>query len=200
MGRGEAVQVDSIKPMLKTPGTILYKLLKLRYDEPLSNFGFNINLRRYIEWLEPKQMTKKTAEHRGAGKGEKAAGDGGAGGGKSHKAKAPAEEPKAKRPKGEGGDGGGGGGDKDKDKPAAAAAAATAAAAKSGKANVSKPGKSEEPEEPEAVPEEMRLHVNLSTALKRELITGWERITRENKLVALPRAAGAFTCPRLSST
>jgi hypothetical protein len=27
-----------------------------------------------------------------------------------------------------------------------------------------------------------------AVALKRELITGWERITREGKLVALPRA------------
>ena len=34
-----------MKPVLKAPGTML---LKLRYDEPLSNFAFNFNLRRYI--------------------------------------------------------------------------------------------------------------------------------------------------------
>jgi hypothetical protein len=39
-----AVQVDPIKPMFKPPGT---KLLKLKYDEPLSSFAFNFNLRRY---------------------------------------------------------------------------------------------------------------------------------------------------------
>ena len=33
-----------MKPVLKAPG---YVLLKLRYDGPLSNFGFNVNLRRY---------------------------------------------------------------------------------------------------------------------------------------------------------
>ena len=42
---GRAVRVDSIKPTLKAPGT---KRLKLECDEPLSNFGFNFNLRRYI--------------------------------------------------------------------------------------------------------------------------------------------------------
>jgi len=42
--RGEAVQVDPIKPTLKAPGT---KRLKLKYDEPLSNFAFNFNLRHY---------------------------------------------------------------------------------------------------------------------------------------------------------
>jgi len=41
---GTAVQIDPIKPMLKAPGS---KRLKLEYDELLSNFGFNINLRRY---------------------------------------------------------------------------------------------------------------------------------------------------------
>jgi len=43
-GRGRAVQVDPMKRVLKAPGTIL---LKLRYDEPLSNFAFEFNLRRY---------------------------------------------------------------------------------------------------------------------------------------------------------
>jgi len=34
-----------MKPKLKPPGT---KRLKLKYDEPLSTFGFNFNSRRYI--------------------------------------------------------------------------------------------------------------------------------------------------------
>jgi hypothetical protein len=38
------VQVDPIKPKLKLPGT---KHLKLKCDEPLSNFAFKFNLRRY---------------------------------------------------------------------------------------------------------------------------------------------------------
>jgi hypothetical protein len=38
------VQADPIKPVLKAPRSIL---LKLGYDEPLSNCGFNFNLRRY---------------------------------------------------------------------------------------------------------------------------------------------------------
>ena len=33
-----------MKPVLNLPGT---KRLKLRYDEPLSNFAFDFNLRRY---------------------------------------------------------------------------------------------------------------------------------------------------------
>jgi len=44
--RGEAVQVDPIKPTL--PGT---KRLKLKYDDLLSNFVFNVNLRRSVEEL-----------------------------------------------------------------------------------------------------------------------------------------------------
>jgi hypothetical protein len=42
--RGRAVQVDPIKPTLKAPGI---KQLKLYYDELLSKFAFNSNLRRY---------------------------------------------------------------------------------------------------------------------------------------------------------
>jgi len=38
------VQVEPMKPMLKTPGSID---LKLTYDGPRSNFAFNFNLRRY---------------------------------------------------------------------------------------------------------------------------------------------------------
>ena len=44
MRRGRAVQVDSIKPTLKVPGT---ERLKLKYDEPPSNLAFKINLRWY---------------------------------------------------------------------------------------------------------------------------------------------------------
>jgi len=45
---GEAVQVDPIKPTLKAPGT---QQLKLKYDEPLSNFAFNFKLHRYTTGL-----------------------------------------------------------------------------------------------------------------------------------------------------
>jgi len=38
------VQVDPINPMLKAPE---FMRLKLECDEPLSNFAFNFNLRRY---------------------------------------------------------------------------------------------------------------------------------------------------------
>ena len=40
------MQVDPIKPTLKAPGT---ERLKLKYDEPPSNFAFKFNLRRYTE-------------------------------------------------------------------------------------------------------------------------------------------------------
>ena len=40
------MQVDPEKPKLKSPGI---KRSKLKYDEPLSNFAFNFNLRRYNE-------------------------------------------------------------------------------------------------------------------------------------------------------
>jgi len=41
---GRGVQVDPIKPTLKAPGT---KRLKPEYDELLSMFGYNFNLRSY---------------------------------------------------------------------------------------------------------------------------------------------------------
>ena len=47
--RGRAVQVDPIKPELKAPGT---KRLKLKCDEPLSDFAFNFSLRRYTEVVD----------------------------------------------------------------------------------------------------------------------------------------------------
>ena len=40
------MQVDRIKPTLKSPGT---KRLKLECDKPLSNFALNFNLRRYTK-------------------------------------------------------------------------------------------------------------------------------------------------------
>ena len=40
------MQVDPIKPTLKTPVT---ERLNLKHDEPLSSFAFSFNLRRYIE-------------------------------------------------------------------------------------------------------------------------------------------------------
>jgi len=40
------VHVDPIKTTVKAPGT---KRLKLKCDEPLSNFGFKFKLRRYTE-------------------------------------------------------------------------------------------------------------------------------------------------------
>jgi hypothetical protein len=46
------VQVDPIKAKLKAPGS---KRLKLRCAEPVSNFAFKFNLRRYIKISEQKQ-------------------------------------------------------------------------------------------------------------------------------------------------
>ena len=46
---------------------------------------------------------------------------------------------------------------------------------------------------PDAPPELARLRFNLSTSLKRELIAGWEKITREDKLVHLPRSVTVST-------
>ena len=40
------MQVDPVKPTLKSPAT---ERLKLEYDEPLSKFAFRVNLRRYSE-------------------------------------------------------------------------------------------------------------------------------------------------------
>jgi len=43
---GEAVQVEPMKSKLKAPGA---KRLKLKYYNLLSNFAFNLNMRRYTE-------------------------------------------------------------------------------------------------------------------------------------------------------
>ena len=42
--RGTAVQFKSMKPVLKATGT---KRMKPKYDKPLSNVAFKINLRHY---------------------------------------------------------------------------------------------------------------------------------------------------------
>ena len=42
------MQVDPIKPTLKAPGI---NRLKLNHDDPLSNFGFKFNLRRYRQGM-----------------------------------------------------------------------------------------------------------------------------------------------------
>jgi hypothetical protein len=41
---GRALQVEPMTTVLKPPGSTL---LKLGYDGPLSNFAYNLNLRRY---------------------------------------------------------------------------------------------------------------------------------------------------------
>ena len=44
--QGGALQVEPMQPVLKAPGTMLFKL---RYDEALSNFALDFNLRHYIK-------------------------------------------------------------------------------------------------------------------------------------------------------
>ena len=41
-------------------------MLKLKYDEPLSNFAFKFNLRHYNEWDEEKQANKVQLYRAGA--------------------------------------------------------------------------------------------------------------------------------------
>ena len=43
------MQIDPIKPTLKVPGN---ELLKVKYDNSLSNLAFKFNLRRYSKALE----------------------------------------------------------------------------------------------------------------------------------------------------
>jgi len=57
-----AVQVVPIKPILIAPET---KLSKVRYDEPLSNFAFNINLRRYSTGEEGASWTSRMLSWQG---------------------------------------------------------------------------------------------------------------------------------------
>jgi len=55
------VQVDPVKPTLKAPGT---KRLKLKYDEPPSNFAFKFNLHRYITALSEQRQRFQAALRR----------------------------------------------------------------------------------------------------------------------------------------
>jgi hypothetical protein len=55
------VQVDPIKPTLKVPGT---KRLKLKYDEPILSFAFNLSLRRYTEVRADGQVAVDMGEAR----------------------------------------------------------------------------------------------------------------------------------------
>jgi hypothetical protein len=52
------VQVDPIKPTLKAPGI---KRLKLVRDDPLTNFAFKFNLRRYNEVAHPQDVNQAGA-------------------------------------------------------------------------------------------------------------------------------------------
>ena len=47
-----AVQVDSIKTRVETAPAVCNQRLKLKCDEPLSKFAFNVDLRRYRTELE----------------------------------------------------------------------------------------------------------------------------------------------------
>ena len=44
---GRAVLLDSIKTRVETSARLWFSVLKLQYDERLSNFAFSFNLRRY---------------------------------------------------------------------------------------------------------------------------------------------------------
>ena len=152
--------------------------------------------KKWDEWLAPSKIVRDTPENRtameAANEAARAAASGAAPSGKSGgagKSKEPpasdAAAPKPKKAKTEKPADKDKVIDKDKDgKPSKPAA---------GKAKSAKAPKAEKSEAVPAAPapappaEEVRLDVNLSVALKRELIAGWERITRENKLVALPR-------------
>ena len=152
--------------------------------------------KKWDEWLAPSKIVRDTPENRtameAANEAARAAASGAAPSGKSGgagKSKEPpasdAAAPKPKKAKTEKPADKDKVKDKDKDgKPSKPAA---------GKAKSAKAPKAEKSEAVPAAPapappaEEVRLDVNLSVALKRELIAGWERITRENKLVALPR-------------
>jgi len=73
---GRAVQVDHIKPTLKTPGTKRLKL-ELLYDEPPSKFAFGFSLRRYRLGRRAAAGRRRAAEPRADAR----SGGGAAGGG-----------------------------------------------------------------------------------------------------------------------
>jgi hypothetical protein len=60
--RGRAMQVDPIKHTLKAPGSMH---LKLGYGGPVSNFGFEFNLRRYSELSRLLEYRSMRREGRG---------------------------------------------------------------------------------------------------------------------------------------
>ena len=96
---GRAVQVDTIKPMLKAP---VPKRLKLKYDKLLSTFAFNFNLRLSNKAKVASRFTSLRAAvyKNGGGGGGSGGGGGGGGGGRSGGGGG----------SGDGGGGGGGGG------------------------------------------------------------------------------------------
>jgi len=55
-GHGQAVQVESMKPKLKPPGS---KRLKLKWEILLSNSAFKFNLRRYTTALSLPPMGRR---------------------------------------------------------------------------------------------------------------------------------------------
>jgi hypothetical protein len=57
--RGEAVQVEPMRSMLKAPDT---QRLKLKNDNLLSNFAFEFNLRRYS--VAPTAPRRQPLHHR----------------------------------------------------------------------------------------------------------------------------------------
>jgi len=65
------MQVEPMKPVLKAPGT---KRLKLNHDEPLLNFAFNFNLRRYSQGA--RRRGRLPAVRGGGGGGQCAGGSG----------------------------------------------------------------------------------------------------------------------------
>ena len=56
------MQVYAIMSTLKAPGT---ERMELKYEELLSNVGFKINLRRYIEVGQWVRLIKLSSWHRG---------------------------------------------------------------------------------------------------------------------------------------
>jgi hypothetical protein len=48
-----------MKPKLRPPGT---KRLKLRFDEPLSSFGFRFNLRRHMKGIVARMLPEYAAQ------------------------------------------------------------------------------------------------------------------------------------------
>jgi hypothetical protein len=64
MGRGRAVQPDSIKTRVESAYGVCNQRLKLQYDETLSNFAFNFNLRHYnvVSNAEAVAMIKDTVK------------------------------------------------------------------------------------------------------------------------------------------